>query len=114
MNQPLTRFPPWRAGPALSVMLGSLLGIPAMTGVLPNSHAAAAQTAPITAQAPAVAPISAPAQQVAAAPAVRDKGAMHKTVVHHHPVQHAQVQSGQQYSQAPAYQQPAPAAQNSP
>ena len=121
MNQPSNRIHPLMAGAAVSVMLVSLLGIAAMTGVLPNSHAIAAQTTPITAQAPAVAPISAPAQQVAAAPAVRDQGSMHKTVVHHHPVQHAQVQSSQQFAQAPAYQQPAPAyqqpapvAQNSP
>ena len=121
MNQPSNRIHPLMAGAAVSVMLVSLLGIAAMTGVLPNSHASAVQTMPIAAQAPAVAPISAPAQQVATAPAVRDEAAMHKTVVHHHPVQHAQVQSSQQYSQAPAYQQPAPAyqqpapvAQNSP
>ena len=114
MNQPSNRIHPLMAGAAVSVMLVSLLGIAAITGVLPNSHATPAQTAPITALAPAVVPTSAPAQQIAAAAAVREEGAMHKTVVHHHSVQHAQVQSGQHYSQAPAYQQPAPVAQNSP
>ena len=119
MNQPSHRIHPLMAGAAVSVMLVSLLGIAAMTGVLPNSHASAAETARITAaetarmtaQAAAVAPVPAPAQQVATAPAVRDEGARHKTVVHqrHHPVQ--QAQPGQQYSQAPAYQQPAPVAQ---
>ena len=99
------------AGAAVSVILVSLLGIAAITGVLPTSHATAAQTTPVTAQAPVVAPISAPAQQVVVAPAVRDEDAVHKIVVHHHPVQHAQAQYSQQYSQAPAYQQPAPAYQ---
>lgn len=125
MNQPSNRIHPLMAGAAVSVMLVSLLGIAAITGILPNSHATAAQTASIAAQTPVVAPLSAPAQrvvnQVATAPSVRDEGAMHKAVVHHRPVQHAQAQSSQQYSQAPVYQQPAPVyqqpapvAQNSP
>lgn len=126
MNQHSNRIHPLMAGAAVSVMLVSLLGIAAITGVLPNSHATAAQTTPIATQAPAVAPISAPAQQVAIAPAFADEAATHRTVVHHHPVQHAQAQSNQQYSQAaadqppaPTYPQPAPAhqqpaAQNSP
>ena len=144
MNQPSShRIHPLIAGAAVSVILVSLLGMAAMTGVLPNSHASAAETARITAaetarmtaQAAAVAPAPVPAQQLAAtsatpeyrqayaapapaaqrvamAPAVRnDEGPRHKPVVHHrsHPVQHAQAQSGQQYSQAPSYQQPAPA-----
>ncbi len=133
MNQPANRIHPLMAGAAISVMLVSLLGAAAMTGVLPNSHAAASPTAPVTAQAPVVAPPSALAQQVvpqvAVAPEVSDESAVHRAVVHQHPVQHAQTQSGQQYSQAPRYQQqsaytqpapayqqpaPAPAAQNSP
>lgn len=108
MNQPSTRIHPLMAGAAVSVMVVSLMGMAAMTGLLPNSHATAAQTMPISAQAPVVAPLTAPVQQLAAAPVV------HRTVVHHYPVQHAQTQAGQQYSQAPAYQQPAPVAQNSP
>ncbi len=131
MNQPANRIHPLMAGAAVSVILVSLLGVAAMTGVLPSSHATASPATPVTAQAPVVAPPSAFAQpavpQVAVAPEVRDEGAVHKTVVHRPPVQHAQAQSGQQYSQAaayqqqpaytqpaPAYQQPAPAAQNSP
>lgn len=127
MKQPSNhRIHPLMAGAAVSVMLVSLLGIAAITGVLPNSHASAAETARITAaetarmtaQAAAAAPVAAPAQQVATAPAVRHEGAKHKTVVHHRPVQHAQAQPVQQYSQAPVYQQPAPApapvAHNSP
>jgi uncharacterized protein YcfJ len=121
MNQSSNRIHPLMAGAAVSVMLVSLLGIAAMTGVLPNSHATAAPTTPMTALAPVVAPVSAPMQQVIAAPAVRDEGAMHKTVVHHHPVRQSQLQSSQQLAQAPvhqqlapAYQPPAPVAQNSP
>lgn len=119
MNQPSNRIHPLMAGAAVSVILVSLLGIAAMTGVLPTSHAtvgapAAVQTAPLAAQALAAAPVPALTQpvvpQVAAAPAAHSEGTKHKTVVHHHSVQHAQVQAqpGQQFSQAPAYQQPAP------
>jgi len=115
MNQPSNRIHPLMAGAAVSVMLVSLLGIAAMTGVLPNSHATAAQTASTAAQVPAVAPISAPAQQAehqaAAAPAVRDEAAVHKAVVHRHPVHYAQARSSEQYSQAPAYQQTSPSYQ---
>jgi uncharacterized protein YcfJ len=134
MNQSPNRIHPLMAGAAVSVILVSLLGIAAMTGVLPSSHANAAPTTPITAPAPAIAPIPALAQavvhQVAAAPAVHSGRAKHKTVVHHHQVQHAKAkaQPAQQFSQAPtyqqqqqqqqqplpAYQQPAPVAQNSP
>lgn len=111
MNQPSNRIHPLMAGAAVSVILVSLLGIAAITGVLPNSQATAAETARIAAQAAAVAPVSAPAQQVVTAPAVRDEVANHKTVVHHHHVQQARAEPGQQYSQAPAYQQPPPVAQ---
>ena len=122
MNQPSNRIHPLMAGAAVSVMLVSLVGIAAITGVLPNSHAIAAKTTPIATQTPAIAPTSSTAQQVATAPAFRDEAVAHKTVVHHHPVRHAQAQTSQQYSQAPAYQRPAPApvapvapvAQNSP
>lgn len=130
MNQPSNRIHPLMAGAALSVILVSLLGIAAMTGVLPNSHASAGapiavQTTPMAAQALAAAPTAATTQpvvhQVAVAPAVDSDGVKHRTVVHRHQVQHAQAQPVQQYTQAPAYQQPAPAyqapapvAQNSP
>ena len=120
-NQPSNRIHPLMAGAAVSVMLVSLVGIAAITGVLPNSHAIAAKTTPIATQTPAIAPTSSTAQQVATAPALRDEAVAHKTVGHHHPVRHAQAQTSQQYSQAPAYQRPAPApqqpapvAQNSP
>ncbi|ABM40009.1 glycine zipper 2TM domain-containing protein [Polaromonas naphthalenivorans] len=132
-NPTSNRIHPLMAGAAVSVILVSLLGIAAITGVLPTSHAtagapAAVQTTPMTAQMLATAPVPAPTQpvlhQVATAPAVHNEGTKHKTVVHHHQVQHAQAQAqpAQQFSQAPAYQQPplppyqqpAPVAQNSP
>jgi Glycine zipper 2TM domain len=133
-NQPSrSRIHPLIAGAAVSVMLASLVGIAAMTGVLPNSHANAAETTRVTAHAGLITPVPtlpaaqqlvaasapvdykqssagpllAPAPQVAIAPAVRDEAPKHKPAVHHrHPVQHAQAQSGQQYSQASIYQQP--------
>lgn len=108
MNQSSTRIHPLVAAAAVSVMVVSLMGVAAMTGLLPNSHASAMQTTPMAAQTSVVAAVAAPVQQVAAAPVV------HRTAVHHYPVQHAQVQSDPQYSQAPVYQQPAPVAQNSP
>ena len=110
-NQPSNRIHPLMAGAAVSVMLVSLVGIAAITGVLPNSHAIAAKTTPIATQTPTIAPTSSTAQQVATAPALRDEAVAHKTVGHHHPVRHAQAQTSQQYSQAPAYQRPAPAPQ---
>lgn len=111
MTQPSNRIHPLMAGAAVSVMLVSLVGIAAITGVLPNSHGAVVEPARMASQAATVAPVFAPAQQVATAPTARDEGARHKTVVHHHHVQQARSEPGQQYSQAPAYQQPAPIAQ---
>lgn len=138
MNPTSNRIHPLMAGAAVSVILVSLLGIAAITGVLPTSHATAGapvavQTTPMAAQALAIAPVPAPlpapaqpiVHQVAVAPAVVDDGVKPKAVVHHHhPVQHAhaQAQPGQTYSQAPTYQQqptpvfqpPAPVTHNSP
>ena len=105
MNHSSNRIHPLMAGAAVCVMLVSLAGIAAMTGVLPSSHASAVQ----------VAPNSSPAQQGATAPAFREDSAQYKTVVHHHHrVQNAQPQSLQQYSQAPIYQQTSPAHQQQP
>ena len=114
INQPSNRIHPLMAGAAVSVMLVSLVGIAAITGVLPNSHATAAENARI-AQSPTVAPVSAMAQPIPSAQGVRSEGSKRKTVTHNHPVQSAQVESGPQYSQASAHQQPAPpVAHNSP
>ena len=117
------------AGAAVIVIVVSLTGIAALTGLLPTLHATAVQPVPVTLQAPAATLVAAPfvpvAQQAANAPARQDDTekpmAKPKTVVHHH--QHAPVQRSSQYSQAPTYHQepaaayqapPAPAASNSP
>jgi uncharacterized protein YcfJ len=141
MTQPANRIHPLMAGAAISVILVSLLGAAALTGILPNVHASASPTAPVAAQAPVVAPPSALAQQVTppvvASPQDHGEDAAHRTVVHQYPVRHAQAplgspsyaqastypQSPQQapttqtaaYSQVPsAAQQPAPARQYNP
>ena len=102
LNQVSNRIHPLVAGAAVSVMLVSLVGIAAMTGVLPNSHAAAVQTA-ASATTPAV------TQPVANALVVpSDVGNKKPVVHHHHPAQYAQAQPSQQYPQSPAYQHPAP------
>ena len=93
------------AGAAVSVMLVSLVGIAAITGFLPKSHAAATETAQITS--PTVAPVLVPAPQLAAAPAAFIEAPVPKRVLRHHHVQHVS-DSNQQYTQAPKYQQPAP------
>lgn len=119
MTQPSTRIHPLMAGAAASIMLVSLLGVAAITGVLPNSHGTAAETARIAAQTAVVAPALVPTQQLAAAPIALKEVVVHKTVVHHKYVQHqaasihaqpvqvAQAEPVRQYS-------PAPVAQNSP
>ena len=122
MTQPSHRIHPLMAGAAVSVILVSLVGIAAITGVLPTSHGAVVEPARMASQAAVVTPISAPAPQIASAPAERNEGVRHKTVVHHRHVQQARAEPVQQYSQAPVYQQPAavaqpvppPVAQNSP
>ena len=96
------------AGAAVSVMLVSLVGIAAISGFLPKSHAAATETALIAS--PTVAPVVVPAPQLAAAPAGFVEAPVHKVVPRHHHVQHV-ADSNQQYAQAPTYQQPAPAYQ---
>lgn len=132
MNRTPNRIHPLMAGAAVSVVLVSLLGVAAIAGILPNSHGNAAETARIAATAqtaavaPLPAPLPAPSPQVATAPAAVKEVVKHKTVVHHKYVQHhaapsysrpaqvAQAEPDRSYSQAQAYQQPAPVARNSP
>ncbi len=115
IKQASNRIHPLMAGAAVSVILVSLMGIAAMSGVLPNSHASATPAAPVTPQALAAAPAPAPEpaspQAITAAPAVRAQAASHRAVVHHHQVRQAQTQPDQAYPQSAAYQQPAPAYQ---
>lgn len=126
------RIHPLMAAAAGSVILVSLVGVAAITGILPSSHSST-QPAPVAAAAtlPASAStltpqVAAPVAQIAEAPAkVPVKEVVHhKTVVHHKYVEHRAAPKKvshaepQQYAQAPVaqptYQQPvynAPVAQ---
>lgn len=138
MNQTTKRIHPLVAGAAASVMLVSLVGVAAITGLLPTSHGTAADNAHIVAQ-PAAATASAPvfaiapsaiqraatataqpqqfvlvpvqAQQQAATPEVVREVVKHKTIVHHKYVQHAAPVQHAQYAQ---YSQPEPTHYNAP
>ena len=114
------RIHPLIASAAVSVIVVSLTGIAALTGVLPNLHATAVQPVPVTLQASAASLVAAPlapvVQQAAKAPAQQDDidqpKAKPKTVAHR--PQHAQIPRSAQYSQTPAYQAPAVAYQAPP
>ena len=106
---------------AVSVIVVSLTGIAALTGLLPTLHATAVQPMPVTLQAPAASTIASPlaavVQEVVKAPALQDETdqpkARPKPIVHHH--RHIQAQRSPQYSQASAHQAPPAAAKpNSP
>lgn len=117
------RIHPLMAGAAGSVILVSLVGVAAITGILPSSHSSAQPTAVAAMATPAVAtlaPASAPAAQVAAVPAATPtpvkEVVQHKTIVHHKYVEHRVAPKkvphapSQQYAEAapqrPVYQQP--------
>jgi hypothetical protein len=137
MNQTTKRIHPLVAGAAASVMLVSLVGVAAITGLLPTSHGTAADSAHIVAQ-PAAAVSSAPAyaversavqqaattnasqqfmlvpvqaQQHATTPEVVREVVKHKTIVHHKYVQHAVPVQHAQYAQ---YSQPESTPYNAP
>ena len=137
MNQTAKRIHPLVAGAAASVMLVSLVGVAAITGLLPTSHGTVADTAHIVAR-PTAAVASAPAftvapaavqqaattnapqqfmlvpvqaQQHAATPEVVREVVKHKTIVHHKYVQHAAPVRHAQYAQ---YSQPEPTPYNAP
>ena len=131
MNQPSSRIHPMMAGAAASVMLVSLVGVAAMTGILPNSHSSAVvamgpRTQPtIIAAAPAPAPTPTVNPPVVTAPVNVKEVVEHKTVVHHQyvertaparnrPIRLAVQEASSQYYPAPAYQQPAPTYQTAP
>jgi uncharacterized protein YcfJ len=138
MHQTAKRIHPLVAGAAASVMLVSLVGVAAITGLLPTSHGTVADNSRFVAQ-PSVAVVSAPAfavapapvQQIATTTAQPQQFALvpvqaqqqsvtpelvrevvrHKTVVHHQYVQHAAAPVRHaQYAQAapPSYSAPAP------
>jgi uncharacterized protein YcfJ len=127
-----SRIHPLVAGAAVAVTLVSLLGVAAVTGLLPNSHGgiesrqAAAATmptvtaattssvaapAPVLVQTPAgyqyMQPVSAP---VAAYQQIEPQNTAPKTTHHtprHHAQTYAQADTRQPTYQQPAYQQPA-------
>jgi uncharacterized protein YcfJ len=126
INQSSGRLHPLVAGAAVSVMLVSLVGVAAITGLLPNSHGnpapatAALSAQPAAVTAPAVATRELPAQpaqteesaakpapKTAAAPAPR-KRTVH--VVHHYD-RTPQASPAAQVAQAPSYPQPVQQAQ---
>ncbi len=108
MNQTSNRLHPLMIGAAVSVMLVSLLGAAAITGILPNSHSTTAEPARIAAAQPAEY-IPAQAQvPTPAAPVV-----VHKTIVHHQYVTHRETPV-RQSTVSPTYQQTAAVTQNSP
>ena len=121
MNRPSSRIHSMMAGAAASVMLVSLVGVAAMTGILPNSHGGAVEAMgprnqpTITASAPT--PTVNP--PVVAAPVNVKEVVEHKTVLHHQyvertaparnrPIRLAVQEASSQYYHAPAYQQRAP------
>lgn len=124
MKPASTRIHPLMAGAAVSVIVVSLTGIAALTGLLPSLHATAVQPVPVALQAPVATLVAAPlvpvVQQAANAPARQDDTeksmARPKPIVHqqHQQQQHAPAPRSAQYSQAPAYQAPAAAYQAPP
>lgn len=136
MNQITKSIHPLVAGVAASVMLVSLVGVAAITGLLPTSHgtiadnlrivvqpAAAETSVPAFAVAPATVQQAVPAatqqfvlvpvqeQQQAARPKVVREIVQHKTIVHHKYVQHAAPVRPAQYTQ---YAQAEPPTYNGP
>jgi outer membrane lipoprotein SlyB len=78
MEQKKNRIHPLVAGAAASVMLVSLAGVAAITGLLPSSRGDTAPAAPTVASAPAAAAPAAPAEsqpQPAAAPVIASESA---------------------------------------
>ncbi len=117
INQTHKRIHPLVAGAAASVMLVSLVGAAAITGILPSSHGTVAP--------PAAAPAGfaqAPAMATSATAPVAPASAEYRApqpVAHHRQVRHTVTAQAQpvEYAparQAPVYQQPAPVAHNSP
>lgn len=103
--QNTNKIHPLMAGAAASVMLVSLVGVAAMTGLLPASHGEAKQVANA---APVVEKTVAPEQEARPAPQPVAKRAAVKPAVQHASAQrYAQAAGDQQpHYQQPAYQQP--------
>lgn len=125
ISQTPKRIHPLVAGAAASVMLVSLVGTAAITGILPSSHGTVAPPASAPAmQAAAPAgfaqnPVSTPGAGAPSLASTTEYSAPQPAVHHRHHVHHtvtAQAQPVDYASarQAPVYQQPAPVAHNSP
>ena len=100
LTQTTRRIHPLMAGAAVSVTLVSLLGVAALTGILPNSHALSAEA--VHTAAPAVA---APTKAVAT---------IRKNAPVYAQAQPQQAQAQVQYPQPVSQPAPAPVARNSP
>lgn len=101
-KHPSNRIHPLMVGAAVSVIVVSLLGAAAITGVLPNSHAGIGETPSVAVQSAPAAPTQASLQHTTE----------RKAAAHSHPAK--QVQARQQVAQAPAQQQAAPVAPTAP
>lgn len=107
MTQTSNRIHPLLAAAAVSVTLVSLVGIAAITDVLPKSHSSAADSAPKTSL---VASVPTP---LAATPQNSANDTMQsKPAVHHYA--HAPVKPARPYSSVPSQPPAAPVTQNSP
>jgi uncharacterized protein YcfJ len=117
-NKQSGRIHPLMAGAAVSVMLASLVGTAAITGILPTSHgtnmpapvATSGNLPPVGAVASVPGDVSAP---LTSAEEVESQRVVHRHHVVHHTTT-VQAQSPQYAEQAPVYPQPAPVARNSP
>ncbi len=110
--QAATRIHPLIATAAVSVTLVSLLGVAAITGVLPNSHSSIANAAPAT----AAVQVAAPTAPVVEQKPLARRRTESQPVRTDQPVKRiAQVESSQPTTPVPAAApQPAPVARNSP
>jgi uncharacterized protein YcfJ len=111
LTQTTRRIHPLMAGAAVSVTLVSLLGVAALTGILPNSHALSAD--PVQTAAPAQAPASVVHKHPVTA--VRKNAPVYAQAQTQQTQQaQPQVQYPQQVSQPAPAPAPAPVARNSP
>ena len=106
MTQPSTRIHPLMAGAAASVMLVSLLGVAAITGVLPNSHSTVAPNGNVNTSAAApVASLAATAPDTAAVQYAAPALVVQAPVVHHKRVKHHLASAYSRSTPAPQYAQ---------
>lgn len=107
MTQTSNRIHPLLAAAAVSVTLVSLVGIAAITDILPKSHSSAADSAPKTSLAASV-----PTPLAAIPKNSANETMQSKPVVHHYA--QAPAKPARQYAPVPSQPPAAPVAQNSP